>query len=401
MKVLLVSSVKGGTGKTLFSLNLALELRDRGFRVGLLDADLTSPHFKVFTKADLRVEVDGERIRLPEWQGIRVFSLGLVQEGPLSFYGFSERQILEDVHKYADWGDIDYLIIDLPAGAEDVFKETLVLWGGETAGGYVIMIPFAEQAARSLIELWQMHEVPILGVVENMAYMRCGDEVVYPFGRPVGEKVAREYGVPYLGAIPLDPRVAEGIEEGNPRLPDDIREPVVRAADAAIPAKPQGLATKLKRAVREKARAALAKALARGLIVINSKFDIGKLREKYGLPGGRVLTLVFTDLDGKPVITVNLKVSGDRIVVVKGKVKPDVIVELPVKTAVDIVMGRRKVAGREVPFDVKTAWAIGELKVSGAGSTPLLLYVVERILADKDIVEEARRLLGPLAKLLG
>lgn len=401
MKALLVSSVKGGTGKTLISLNLAMELRDRGFKVGLLDADFTSPYFKVFTKADLRVEVGDRSIKLPEWNGIKVFSLGLIQEGPLSFYGFSERQMLSDLHDYADWGDLDFLVIDLPAGAEDVFREVIALWGDETAGGYVVMIPFAEKSARSLIELWTMHEVPVLGVIENMAYMRCGEDTIYPFGRPIGEELAREYGVLYLGAIPLDPRIAENIEDGDPRLPEDVREPIVKAADVAVTAKPQGLATKLRRAVREKARNALAKAIARGLVILNNRFDIATLRERYGLPGGRVFALIVTDLDSKPLLSVNLKLAKDRLVVVKGRAKPDVIVEVPVKTVVDIIRGKRKVMGREFPFDVKTAWAVGELKVYGVGSTPLLLYVMERILSDREVLEEARESLKPILKLLG
>ena len=246
-----------------------------------------------------------------------------------------------------------------------------------------------------------MYGIPVLGVIENMAYMDVNGKRIHPFGKPIGETIARDYSVEYLGMLPLDPRIPELLENGNPRIPDDIRQPIELAVERIISSKPRGLATRLKKLVRDKARDAIVKAIAQGLVLVNSRMNIRELRLRYGLPGGRILTLIITEDEGKPIVSFNFTLKDDRLVVVKGKARPDVIIEVPVKTAVDIIRGRRKVAGREVEFDVKAAWALGELKVYGMGVTPLLLYVIEKILADREVTEFARKTLSPIMKLLG
>ena len=430
-KVALVGSVKGGTGKTLFSINLALELHRRGHSVALIDADISSSYFKRFTKADIKIESDKEYIKLANWNGIKVFSMSLLDTGPISMYGFSERQILNDVYNYADWREAEYVIIDLPAGAEDVFKEVLRLWARELVGMYVVMIPFAEQSARQLIELARYYEVPILGLVENMAYVSCKhcldeinievpedapeevkkivekirDEIsgaeLYPFGTPVGYRLAQEYKVTYLGQIPLDPRIAANIEQGKPVLPEDIIAPVREAANIFEKSMPGGFWETWRKRFRSYVQTEVVKLLAKAIIAINKNFDIKGIKDKYGFVGGKPFAIIVVDDNDKPVAVLNLKLKKDRLVVVKGRVKPVWVIEIPVRTLIDIVRGYREVNGMKLAFDAKKAWELGELKIYGPGSTPMALYVIDKLLSNPEIVGQARQQLGGLLALVG
>ena len=402
-KVLLVGSVKGGTGKTLFSLNLALELRDRGHEVALIDADISSSYFKRFTGAEAKAAADKDRIRFIEWNGIRVFSMSLMDSGPVSMYGFSERQILSDIYSYGDWRDAEYVVIDLPAGAEDVFKETIRLWARDIAGIYVVFIPFASQSARQLIEMSMYYGLPVLGIVENMAYIdckHCGAEGrLYPFGEPQGEKIASDYKVRYLGMIPLDPRIAEVIGKGEPRLPEDIRKPVIKAAEIAEQAK-IGKFFESWQKLKGYIQTEVVKILAKAIVAVNKSFDIKSLRERYGFAGGKPFAIVVVDDNDKPVAVLNLKLKEDRIVVVKGKVRPTWVIEVPVRTLIDIVKGYREINGRKLPFDARKAWELGELRVYGPGSTPMAFYVIDKIFGNPEIIEQARGSLGKLVKVI-
>lgn len=408
-KVALVGSVKGGTGKTLFSINLALELARRGHSVTLIDADISSSYFKRVTGANIKLEPNKDSIKFVEWNGIKVFSMSLLDTGPVSMYGFSERQILEDVYKYGDWRDTEYVIIDLPAGAEDIFKESIRLWAKHLVGIYVVMIPFAAQSARQLIELAAYHEVPVLGLVENMAYVdcrHCGCEDdkcrrIYPFGKPVGEDIAAEYGVKFLGHIPLDPRILGNIERGNPRLPEDLIEPIQRAANEFEMAEPGSFYEHWRKKLRSYVQTEIAKLLATALVTINKSFDIKTLRQRYGFTGGKPFALVITDETGKTLAVMNLKLKEDKIVLVKGKVKPVWVIEIPVRTLVDIVRGYREVNGRKLPFSAKVAWQIGELKAYGPGSTPMALYVLDKLLQNEELVGQFKNKMSTLASLLG
>ena len=400
-KVVLVASVKGGTGKTLISINLAKRLKDKGLKVALLDADITSSYFKQFTKLDKRPVITDDYIGFAEWDGVKVFSMSLLDTGPVSMYGFSERQILEDIYNYGDWRDSDILIIDLPAGAEDIYKEVLRLWGKEIAGEIIVAIPFAHRSIEQAIKLAIYYGVPVLGVIENMAYIDCDGKRIYVFGKPIAKSIADKYGVPFLGEIPLDPRIAEGLEKGDPTIPGDVAGPVEKAVEAIVRAPVGKFYESWTRRVKKLLQKELIKLIAHGLITINKSFNIKELREKYGFTGGKVFSLAITDEDNNLVALFNFKVKEDKVVLVKGRVKPEWIIEVPYTTLVDIVRGYRDVGGRKIPFDAKTAWSIGELRVYGKASTNMLFKVVDTLLSNPDIVGEARSRLEKIISLVG
>jgi ATP-binding protein involved in chromosome partitioning len=227
-----VASGKGGVGKTTVAVNMAVALARDGARVGLLDADIYGPNVPTMMGIDrLPTPRDG-RLVPAEAHGVRLMSIGfLVNPGqPLIWRGpmlhTAIRQFIGDV----DWGELDYLIVDLPPGTGDVqlsLTQTLPL-----SGGLIVTLPqqvSLEDARRSL-EMFRAMEVPVLGVVENMSYLELPDgSRVDVFGQGGGDRLARQAGVPFIGSIPMDAAVREGGDAGLPVVISRPESAVARA----------------------------------------------------------------------------------------------------------------------------------------------------------------------------
>jgi len=214
-----IASGKGGVGKTTVAVNVAVALAKAGARVGLLDADIYGPNVPMMMGVDRMPAPDGGRMVPPEAYGVRVMSIGfLVPSGqPLIWRGpmlhSAIRQFIADV----DWGELDYLIADLPPGTGDAqlsLSQSLPL-----SGGVIVTLPqqVSLEDARRGLEAFRAMEVPVLGVVENMSYLTLpGGERMDVFGQGGGERLAREAGVPFIGAIPMDPHVRVAGDAGVP-----------------------------------------------------------------------------------------------------------------------------------------------------------------------------------------
>lgn len=218
--VIAVASGKGGVGKSTVAVNLAVTLAQKGARVGLLDADIYGPNIPTMMGVDRLGGASGEKMILPgEGHGVKVISIGfmvrpdqaLIWRGPMLHSAI--KQFISDV----DWGELDYLVIDLPPGTGDVqlsLSQTL-----ELQGGLIVTLPqqvSLDDALRG-ISMFQELKVPIFGVVENMSYLETPDgEKMDIFGAGGGERLAQMAGVPFIGAIPIDPQVRKGGDEGMP-----------------------------------------------------------------------------------------------------------------------------------------------------------------------------------------
>lgn len=218
--VIAVASGKGGVGKSTVTLNLAVALSQTGARVGLLDADIYGPSIPLMIGAKEKPATDAGRIEPVVKNGIKVMSMGfLVPESqPVVWRGPMIHGALTQFLTQVNWGDLDYLLIDMPPGTGDA--QLSISQSAPLSGAVIVTTPQEVSLldARKGLRMFQNVKVPILGVVENMSGFVCGhcDEVTPIFRQGGGDKISREMGVSLLGSIPLDPRVAEGGDKGNP-----------------------------------------------------------------------------------------------------------------------------------------------------------------------------------------
>jgi len=229
---LAVASGKGGVGKTTVAVNLAVALAQKGARLGLLDADIYGPNVPTMLGVERLPPPAGNRLVPAQAYGVKMISMGLlVKPGqPLIWRGpmlnSAIRQFLSDV----EWGELDYLIIDLPPGTGDAalsLAQALPL-----SGALIVTLPqrvSLEDASRGL-QMFRTLEVPILGVIENMSYLDLADGTRMDiFGSGGGEHLAQASGVPFLGKIPIDALVRAGGDSGQPVVIARPESPAARA----------------------------------------------------------------------------------------------------------------------------------------------------------------------------
>ncbi|MCJ7702438.1 MAG: Mrp/NBP35 family ATP-binding protein [Anaerolineales bacterium] len=227
-----VASGKGGVGKSTVAVNLAVSLAKSGARVGLLDADIYGPNVPRMMGVETLPPARENKLVPAEAYGVQVMSIGfLVKPGqPLIWRGpmlhSAIRQFLTDVA----WDELDYLVIDLPPGTGDAqlsLAQSLPL-----SGGLIVTLPqqvSLDDALRGL-EMFRQLNVPILGIIENMSYLELEDGTrVDVFGAGGGERLAKEAGVPFIGAVPMDPSVRQGGDAGKPIVISDPESAAARA----------------------------------------------------------------------------------------------------------------------------------------------------------------------------
>jgi len=229
-----VGSGKGGVGKSTVAVNLALALSSSGARVGLLDADIYGPSLPIMMGLSQEgVQAVGERLIPPVAHGVRFLSMGFMAPGdqPLIWRGPMAHKALQQTLFGAEWGELDYLLIDLPPGTGDVHL-TLVQSVALT-GGVIVSTPqdVGLVISRKTLRMFQQTRVHLLGMVENMSYYvcpHCGerDDI---FGHGGAEKAAASLDVPFLGAVPLDRRVREQADVGKPIVISDPESPAAVA----------------------------------------------------------------------------------------------------------------------------------------------------------------------------
>jgi ATP-binding protein involved in chromosome partitioning len=217
-----VASGKGGVGKSTVSTNIALSLRALGYTVGLLDADIYGPSQQMMLGISGRPQIDetDEKILPMERHGIKTMSLGLITDAdtPVIWRGPMVMKAIDQFLTDVKWGTLDFMIIDLPPGTGDA-QLTLTQKAGLT-GAVVVTTPqdVALIDARKGLAMFRKVNVPVLGIVENMSYFicrHCGEREEI-FGHGGGKKTAELLGVPFLGEIPIDPKVVVGGDSGEP-----------------------------------------------------------------------------------------------------------------------------------------------------------------------------------------
>ncbi len=215
-----IGSGKGGVGKTTVSVNLALALAKLGRRVGLLDADVYGTNVPLMMGTREAPVGNAESIRPVEKFGVKLMSMGFLNPGdkPLVWRGPMLHSVIQQFLRNVMWGNLDYLLIDLPPGTGDVALS--LIQTAPLSGAVVVTTPSAVslEDARKAVNMFTQVRVPILGVVENMSYMTVPStgERLDPFGQGGGKRMAGEMGIPFLGELALDPLVREGGDSGKP-----------------------------------------------------------------------------------------------------------------------------------------------------------------------------------------
>ena len=232
--IIAVGAGKGGVGKSTTSVNLAVALRQTGASIGLMDLDVYGPNVPQMLGIDAAPEKGTtKQIAPPEAMGMKVISMGMLvpPDQPVIWRGPMLHGAVQQFMNDVEWGELDYLIVDLPPGTGDVTLS--MAQSVPLAGAVVVTTPQSVSVAdvRKAVGMFRQLNVPILGVVENMSYFVCGhcNERTEIFGNGGGRGMAADMEIPFLGEVPIDTRVRSGGDSGRPIV---VAEPESPAAEA-------------------------------------------------------------------------------------------------------------------------------------------------------------------------
>ena len=233
--MLAVSSGKGGVGKSTVSANLAVAMAAEGRRVGLMDSDIYGPNIPGMLGVSGRAGVvqGTQRIRPAEAGGVRVISMGLLVDAgvPVIWRGPMLAKMVTQFLFWVEWGELDVLLLDLPPGTGDV--QLTLTQTAPLTGAVIVTTPSTlalEDVARG-VQMFRQTEVPILGLVENMSTFECPScgGASNPYGHGGGAAAASEGSIPFLGEVPLDPRLRTDADEGTPTVASHPDSPAALA----------------------------------------------------------------------------------------------------------------------------------------------------------------------------
>jgi ATP-binding protein involved in chromosome partitioning len=232
--VIAVSSGKGGVGKSTVAVNLAVSLAESGARVGLMDADIYGPNIPRMMGINKPLQVDPDAKIVPlEAHGIKLVSIGFLieRDQPAIWRGPIIMKVITQFLRDVNWGQLDFLIVDMPPGTGDA--QLSLVQATHVSGAVIVTTPQQVASGDALrgAKMFQRVDVPVIGVIENMSWFECPHcgKPVNIFGSGGGERLAAELGVPLLGKVPLYPQILAG---GDLGLPIVVGEPSSPAATA-------------------------------------------------------------------------------------------------------------------------------------------------------------------------
>jgi len=390
VKAVGVFSTKGGTGKTTVALNLARRLSKHG-RTALLDADIDNANFAQFTKLKASIDITPEKtIILPEWDGIKVFSMSLVVNKGVSMTADRYVQIINDVIQYGDWGEIDYVVIDLPPGSSNMWRAVLKIFAEVLVGDVIVIQPGLYDSLYKALDLHKYYDIPVLAIVENMSYFdcRCGERH-YLFGEPLQEEMVKDYR---LLRLPFRPRNVENVLFDH-EVFDELTRLVLEAE-----ARRTSFLDRMREALSDDLKQTIIKIVAYIITKAQKEYDpryLKALAEKYGFTEQKTFALTIMDNKMENVITrVVLRFKDGKIVVVTKPEQIDYEITASYRALARAIMGKAKVDGKIVDFDPVDAWLKGEVMVYGMGSVAKAFAVIKALLQEEEFVKDVRSRFG-------
>lgn len=390
MKAVGVFSTKGGTGKTTISINLAKKLSERG-RTGLLDADIDNSNFAQFVKFDEKVDITKDKVfRLPVWNGVKVFSMSLVT-GMKGVSMTEDRyvQIINDVMQYGDWGELDYMIIDLPPGSSNIWRAILKIFANVLVGDIIVTIPNIVDSFIKALDVHRYYDIPVLAVVENMSFFecRCGEKH-YLFGEPTASK--------YISDVPVFQLPFIQNLQNSVVFEHEVFDKIVEIISSSEIKKTSFL-ERVKEVVSKEFKDAIVKVMAYIIVKAQKEIDASSIALKYGFVEQKPFALTITDESGENIITnAVLKFRDGKLVVLSKPERVDFEIVASYKTLARMIMGKAKVGDRIVDYDPMDAWLKGDVVVYGIGSVPRALDVLKSVFAEKEFIEDIRRKFGKI-----
>lgn len=232
-RIIAISSGKGGVGKSTVATNLAVAIAKSGARVGLMDADVYGPNVPRMMGVNSPPAVLNEKIVPLEAHGVKIISLGFLieRDQPAIWRGPIVMKIVNQFLRDVAWGQLDYLIVDMPPGTGDA--QLSLVQATHVAGAIIVTTPQEVSVGDALrgAKMFQRVQVPVIGIVENMSWFECPHcgKPSSLFGTGGGQRLATELGLPLLGQVPLYPRVMEGGDRGEPIVVADPQSGAARA----------------------------------------------------------------------------------------------------------------------------------------------------------------------------
>jgi len=234
--IIAVASGKGGVGKSTTSVNIAIALQQLGMQVGLLDADIYGPSQPLMLGVPENVrpeQVGSDKLAPIVAHGIKTMSMGylVTDKTPMVWRGPMAGGALQQILTQTDWGELDFLIIDLPPGTGDI--QLTLSQKAKVSGALVVTTPqdIALLDAVKAVEMFNKVSIPVIGIVENMAIHICSQcgHAEHIFGTGGGQRMADEYGVQVLGSLPLDIRIRQDVDSGKPSVVADPEGEIANA----------------------------------------------------------------------------------------------------------------------------------------------------------------------------
>lgn len=231
--IVAVGAGKGGVGKTTLAVNLAAALSARGSRVGLIDGDIYGPNVPIMLGVQAQLEAENEKIVPAEKFGLKVVSMGFLadNDSPVIWRGPMLHSVIRQFFHEVKWGELDYLVIDMPPGTGDVALSLSQVV--PVAGAIVVTTPQEVSLAdsRRAVRMYQKLNIPVLGLVENMSYFVCPScsHESDIFGRGGGEDTAKAMDIPFLGRVPIYEPIRRGGDTGQPLVIAEPDSPAARA----------------------------------------------------------------------------------------------------------------------------------------------------------------------------